>query len=44
MGAMAGILAGASGAFKAMFFGEMERPTMVEIPDGTPEAFCVLLQ
>ncbi|KAH7719022.1 BTB/POZ domain-containing protein 3-like protein [Aphelenchoides avenae] len=27
----------------AMFFGELERPAVVDIPDGTPEAFRVLL-
>lgn len=43
------ILSSASDAFDKMFYGEFEKPSIekplvVEIPDGTPDAFHVLLE
>lgn len=37
------MLAAASEAYYGMFFGDFERETVVEVPDGTPEAFEVFL-
>lgn len=41
---MSGILGVASDVFKAMFRGSFDRPKEVEVPDGDPEAFKVVLR
>ncbi|KAH7726510.1 BTB/POZ domain-containing protein 6 [Aphelenchoides avenae] len=38
------VLAAASKVFYVMFFSDFERETVVDVPDGTPEAFNVLLE
>ncbi|KAH7704199.1 BTB/POZ domain-containing protein 6 [Aphelenchoides avenae] len=38
------VLAAASEVFYGMFFSDFEREAVVEVPDGTPEAFKVLLE
>lgn len=42
--AISGILSVASDVFKAMFRGNFERPKEVDVPDGDPEAFKVILR
>lgn len=37
-------MASASDVYYSMFYGKLESPNEVEVPDGTPEAFRVLLR